>query len=316
LFVAALALGIAFAVGCSSSGTSSTYLISVDTAKFISDATSDDTYGLTNVSSIPAMRNLRNAYQQNEASIPAQYLLGFSGAAHPKSMNVVQFIANSVAGCCRIYTNASKICRKSFPQNPDILVIVVDDINRLVVLNSSTDLDSLVSIPFSPTHKAYITTSKVYTGLIISGVVWALISSIFISVFASKNLHHLLFTIPGAIVAAGGTAIFTWCIVEQIFHYQLNSASSAISFGPGSFILWTWMVCVLLLTPLTAMISIIVVLALFFIVLWIVFACIVCVLSCVGSGENQKNQKDQQSQQDAAWYYSASNPAGPNYNPS
>jgi hypothetical protein len=77
---AALALGIAFAISCSSSATSSTHLVMVNTTQLIWDVMNNNTNALVNDTSGTAKVNLLNIYQQNEAHLPAQYLFGFSGA--------------------------------------------------------------------------------------------------------------------------------------------------------------------------------------------------------------------------------------------
>jgi len=78
--LAALALGIAFAISCSSSATSSTHLVVVNTTQLIWDVTNNATNVLVNDTSSTAKGNLLNIYQQNEARLPAQYLFGFSGS--------------------------------------------------------------------------------------------------------------------------------------------------------------------------------------------------------------------------------------------
>jgi len=139
---------------------------------------------------------------------------------------------------------------------------------------------------------SYITTSKAYTALIITSIAWTLIATIFVNIFASKSLYHLYLTIPGAIMAVVGTVMYTWCTIIQFGTYEISQSYAAMAFGPGAFLLWVWMICVMLLTPLTAMISIVVVLALLLIMLWIMFICAICVLACFAGGAGGGNQND------------------------
>lgn len=200
-------------------------------------------------------------------------------------------LTGAIIGCCRIYTNNSKSCTKSFPQSPDIITTVVTDVN--FIANNSIDPVDLFSSNFASMQKSYTTTSKVYTALIITSIAWAFLTTIFILLIPQRSALHLVASIPGVIIAAGGTAFFTWCIVIQLTTYQLSSSyGTAISFGPGSYILWAWMVSVMLLTPLTAMISTIIVLAVVLIVLWIAFIVVICFMACICSAGNGNTQQD------------------------
>lgn len=158
--------------------------------------------------------------------------------------------------------------------------------------NNSINPVSLVSPNFSSMQQSYISTSKAYTAVITTCVVWTLISIIFVMVFAHKSKLHLVTTIPGVIMAVGSAAVFTWCIVIQLGAYELSENYAAISFGPGSFLLWAWMACVMLLTPLTAMISIIAVFTIILIMLWIAFLCVVLVLTCLACADGGNQQDD------------------------
>lgn len=151
---------------------------------------------------------------------------------------------------------------------------------------------SLVSPNFSSMQQSYLSTSKAYTAVITTCTVWTLISIIFVMVFAHQSKLHLVTTIPGVIMAVGSAAVFTWCIVIQLGAYELSENYAAISFGPGSFLLWAWMACVMLLTPLTAIISIIAVSTIILIMLWIAFLCVVLVLACFAGGGNQQAEQD------------------------
>lgn len=146
---------------------------------------------------------------------------------------------------------------------------------------------SLVSPNISSMLKSYIITSKVCTPFITTCIVWMLISSI----FAQQSNMHLFLTLPGVVMAAGSAAVFTWCIVIQLSTYELGENYAAISFGPGSILLWACMACVMLLTPLTAMISVIVVFAIILIALWIAFLCVMMALDCLACACSSTNQR-------------------------
>lgn len=204
-------------------------------------------------------------------------------------------LTGAIVGCCRIYTNNSKSCTKSFPQSPDILTTVVSDVNSIA--NNSINPVDLLNSNFTSMQKSYATTSTVYTALITTSVAWAFLSAIFILLVPQKSALHLIASIPGVLIAAGGTAYFTWCIAIQLTTYQLGSSyGTAISFGPGAYILWAWMICIMLLTPLTAMISTLVVLAIVLIVVWIAFIVVICFLGCLcgagGAGGGNGQQDD------------------------
>ncbi|KAE8442900.1 hypothetical protein EG329_002572 [Mollisiaceae sp. DMI_Dod_QoI] len=268
-----LGLGIAFLVSCSSSTASTTHLVSVNTTQLIWDITTNNTF--VNDTSNAAREDLLITFQEYQTQTPGQYLFGFSG-------------------CCRVYANGSKHCIKAFPQSLDILTTILTDINALSNSSDTIDAVSLRGPNFASMQSSYISTSKAYTAVITTAFVWTIIATIFINIFASKSLYHLYFTIPGVILAVGSTAVFTWCIVIQLGAYELSENYAAISFGPGAFLLWVWMICVMLLTPLTAMISIIVVLALFLVMLWIAFLCAICVLAmAAGAGGGNQNDQDQ-----------------------
>jgi hypothetical protein len=143
-------------------------------------------------------------------------------------------------------------------------------------------------------RSSYITTSTAYTAIITTSIVWTLIATIFVNIFAAKSLYHIYLTIPGAILAVVGAAMYTWCTVIQFSGYELSENYAAMAFGPGAFLLWAWMICVMLLTPLTAMISIVVVLALLLLMLWIMFLCAICVLACLAAGGGGGNQNQTQ----------------------
>jgi hypothetical protein len=141
-------------------------------------------------------------------------------------------------------------------------------------------------------QSSYVTISKAYTAIITTSIAWTLIATIFVNIFASKSLYHLFLTIPGAIMAVVGAAMYTWCTMIQFGAYELSENYAAMAFGPGAFLLWAWMICVMLLTPLTAMISIVVVFTLLLIILWIMFLCAICVLACFACGGGGGNQND------------------------
>jgi hypothetical protein len=126
----------------------------------------------------------------------------------------------------------------------------------------------------------YNYTARIYTALITTCISWTLISIIFVTVFAHQSKMHLWITVPGVILAVGSAVLFTWSVVQQLSSYELGENYAAISFGPGSFLLWAWMACVMLLTPLTAMISVIVVSAIILVILWIAFLCAMIALAC------------------------------------
>lgn len=180
--------------------------------------------------------------------------------------------------------------------------------------NNSINPVGLVGPNFSSMQQSYISISKAYTAVVTTCVVWTLISVIFVMVFAHQSKLHLVTTIPGVIMAVGSAAVFTWCILIQLGTYELSENYAAISFGPGSFLLWAWMACVMLLTPLTAIISIIAVFTIILIILWIAFLCVVVVLAClacVGGGDQQTDDRWYNN----PWYNNPNNPNSPFYSP-
>jgi hypothetical protein len=179
--------------------------------------------------------------------------------------------------------------------------------------NSSINPVNIVGPSFSTMQQSYISTSKAYTATMTTCVAWAFITVIFVMIFAHQSKLHLLVTIPGALLAVGSAGVLTWCIVIQMAAYELSESYAAISFGPGLYIMWAWMICLMLLTPLTAMISIIVVIVIILFMIWIAFLCIICALACLagGGGGGEYNQDNNNN----AWWYSPNNPNGPNYNP-
>jgi hypothetical protein len=193
------------------------------------------------------------------------------------------------------------------------LTTVITDVNAVAAHasgNNSINPVSLVGPNFSSMQQSYISTSKAYTAVITTCVVWTLISIIFVMVFAHQSKLHLVTTIPGVIMAVGSAAVFTWCIVIQLGAYELSENYAAISFGPGSFLLWAWMACVMLLTPLTAMISIIAVFVIILITLWIAFLCVMLVLACLACAGGGGNQQDDDPW---SWDNNPYNPNSPNY---
>jgi hypothetical protein len=176
----------------------------------------------------------------------------------------------------------------------DILTIIVNDINAeaaIANVSGSVDPVALVGPNYNTIVQNYISDSKIYAAVLATCVVWTPLAAIFIMSFAHKSKLHLIVTIPGSLLAVGGTGILTWCVVDSMANYEPSGSYSAMSFGPDSIAMWVWMSCVLLLTPLTAMISVLVATALLLIMLWLIFICVVCMLviiACVSSGRDPR----------------------------
>jgi hypothetical protein len=286
-----LSLAIAFSISCCSDTTSSTHLVSVNTTQFVWDITTNNTF--VNDTSNAARADLLTRFQEYQAETPGQYLFGFSGRTSMILRDQRKLILiRSLTGCCRVYANNSKQCTKGFAQSPDILTTILTDINALSNTSDPISSADIKGPTFASMRSSYVTTSKAYTAIITTSIVWTLIATIFVNIFASNSLYHLFLTIPGVTMAVVGAAMYTWCTMIQFGAYELSENYAAMAFGPGAFLLWAWMICIMLLTPLTAMISIVVVLALLLIMLWIMFLCAICVLACFGCGGGGGNQND------------------------
>lgn len=129
------------------------------------------------------------------------------------------------SGCCRVYLNGTKTCIQAFPQDIDILTTFVDDLNKEASasrIEAIIDPASIAGPNFHSMQQSYVDTSKAYTAIMVTDVVWAFISTCFVMVCARRSLLHFVGTIPGALLALGSAGVATYCIVFQMGAYELS----------------------------------------------------------------------------------------------
>lgn len=169
--------------------------------------------------------------------------------------------------------NKTKSCTKSFPQNFDVLATIISDVDSVPAFDVTSSLGQV-----------YSTNSKTIAVLIIIALIWTLFTIVVILFFPTKNAQHLFLTIPGAILAATSTGIFS-----------STFSIPGVSLGPGAYLLWAWAICMMFLAPMTAIVSATVFLSPFLIALWIAFLFLVFLwtgLQCLWSGDKDSEDED------------------------
>jgi hypothetical protein len=185
-------------------------------------------------------------------------------------------------GVCRKWSDTNTTCDRTFPPNFDIPQVILQDLNY-------TSNGSLTAAIESVTNNSFSTWSKAASALIVTSLIWTVL--VFVLVQFSPTGFHIQH-IPLVILIT--LSLSSWSLYTNIFVKSLELFSSlavdptaGVLPGTGYWLFIAYVLCTLMVTPITAFWTLIVVLFLLyclFIALWVSFAVLGIVFACCAGG--------------------------------
>jgi hypothetical protein len=190
----------------------------------------------------------------------------------------------SYTGVCKKWSDSNTTCNRTFPPNLDVLTVVLQD------LNLTTNV-SLLADTTSGAHGSFSSLSQAASALIITSLIWSFLIFGLVQVIPTKFQVQIL-----PLLVLLSLSISAWVIYNYIFYTQLHSSveTPAVIGGAGFWVFLVYVVCTLLITPVTTfwvLIACLFLIICFVILVWICFICFMAMLACVmGGGETEQEE--------------------------
>jgi hypothetical protein len=187
----------------------------------------------------------------------------------------------SYVGVCRKWSDSNTTCDRAFPPNLDVSMVILKDLR----LTSNV---SLLADTASGTHESFPTLSKAAVALIITSLIWSLLVFGLVQVMPTEFYVQIL-----PLLVNLSLSISAWVIYNYVFYEQFNSPANppVVTGGAGFWVFLVYLLCTLLITPVTTFWVLVTCLSLiigFLILVWICIICFMAMVACMlGGGEEE-----------------------------
>jgi hypothetical protein len=206
--------------------------------------------------------------------------------------NLGLFKRVSYVGVCRKWSDSNTTCDRTFPPNLDITQVILQDIR----LNSNISLPANTT---SDTNESFPSLSKAASALIITSLIWCFLIFGLIQIMPTEFYVQIL-----PLLAFVSLSISAWVIYNYIFYNQVrvynsglavsSAGNTAVVGGPGFWVFLVYLICTLVITPVTSFWLLMIILFLiicFLIFVWLCFLCCMALLAFAGTGETETERR-------------------------
>jgi hypothetical protein len=194
----------------------------------------------------------------------------------------------SYTGVCKKWSDSNTTCNRTFPPNLDVLTVVLQDLN--LPINATLLADTTYGA-----RGSFSSLSQAASALIITSILWTVLIFGLVQALPTKFQVQIL-----PLVVFLTMSISAWVIYNSIFYTQLHSSAQtpAVVGGAGFWVFLVYVVCTLLITPVTSfwvLIACLFLIVCFFIFLWLCFICFMIMLACfLGGGETEQERRERE----------------------